>query len=257
MTDYAESLLKKVAAGELDFTAALAEAARFSGGGDLGVARLDFEREARCGFPEFIYGAGKSTAQLLPIVEAMLARCGRVLVTRLDEPRGRMLAERFPAGFHDDAAGIFLVAGTPPELPGRTVVLCAGTSDLPVALEAKYTLEFCGGAVDLIADVGVAGLSRLFAVLDRLLDADAAIVVAGMEGALPSVVGGLLPCPVIAVPTGVGYGAALGGFAALAGMLNSCAAGVTVVNIDNGFGAACAAVRILNRLKKFDETDKV
>lgn len=244
--DRFEQLLKRVHAGELDFASALALAAHGAGGvGDIGVARLDHDREQRCGFPEFVYGSGKNIDQLRRIAEAMIARHGRILVTRLDEAKGKALEREFPDTVFDPECGIFVKWGSPEPLTGRTAILCAGTSDLRVALEAKYTLEFCGGEVELIADVGVAGLNRLLAVSDRLRRADICIVIAGMEGALPSVVGGLVSCPVIAVPTSVGYGAALGGFAALAGMLNSCASGVTVVNIDNGFGAACAAVRLL------------
>ena len=151
-----------------------------------------------------------------------------------------------PQGVHDPVAKVFAVQNSARELRGNVAVVSAGTSDLGVALEAKYTLEECGVRSELVADVGVAGIERLFASLDRLRRADVCIVIAGMEGALPSVVGGLVGSPVIAVPTSVGYGANFGGLAALLGMLNSCAAGVTVVNVDNGFGAACAAARIIN-----------
>jgi NCAIR mutase (PurE)-related protein len=158
------------------------------------------------------------------------------------------LQKKFPEGQFDKLAKAFVIR---PEEPlatkGNVLILTAGTSDLGIAMEAKYTLELCGCGVELVSDVGVAGLHRLFAEVSRLRKADALIVVAGMEGALPSVVGGLVRCPVIAVPTSVGYGAALNGITALLGMLNSCASGVTVVNIDNGFGAGCAAARIVNK----------
>ncbi len=211
---------------------------------EAGGSRLDFDREANCGLPEFIYGEGKTLRQLEAIVPEFLKRSGKVLVTRLDAAKGEGLARRFPLGGYDPLARIFRAGETGP-LKGDTVIVSAGTSDLGVALEAKYTLEHCGYAAELVTDVGVAGLARLFAVLGRLRRAELLIVAAGMEGALPSVVAGLVAAPVIAVPTSVGYGAHLQGLAPLLGMLSGCAAGVTVVNIDNGFGAACAAVRIL------------
>ena len=156
----------------------------------------------------------------------------------------------FPAGEYDPAARTFRIRDRKRELTGKVLVVTAGSSDLGVAKEALHTLEACGIGAELVVDVGVAGIERLFASLARLRAADVCIVVAGMEGALPSVVGGLVRCPVIAVPTSVGYGAAFGGVAALLGMLNSCASGVTVVNIDNGFGAACAAARMIGTDKK-------
>lgn len=219
-------------------------------GAGPGDVELDFDREARCGFPEFIYGAGKSLEQLLVIVPEMVERTGAVLVTRLEKEAGEVLAERFPAGCHDPLARTFQVVGPEREKRGLVAIVSAGTSDLGVAREALHTLEACGVGAELVTDVGVAGIGRLFARLDRLRQADICIVIAGMEGALPSVVGGLVSAPVIAVPTSVGYGANFGGLAPLLGMLNSCASGVTVVNIDNGFGAACAAIRMVNRFLK-------
>ena len=216
-------------------------------GPDAGEARLDFAREKRCGFPEFIYGEGKSIAQLREIIPAMLEHDGRVLVTRITPETGTVLHAEFAAGNYDPVARVFRIDGEIPVRRGRVAVVSAGTSDAPVAAEARSTLEFCGFQVESIRDVGVAGIDRLFASLDRIRSCDVCIVAAGMEGALPSVVAGLVAIPVIALPTSVGYGASFGGVAALLGMLNSCASGVTVVNIDNGFGAACAAIRILNQ----------
>ena len=161
---------------------------------------------------------------------------------------GAALLEAFPAGEHDPLARTFRVRG-PHKTAGRVLIVTAGSSDAGVAREALHTLEACGVGGELLNDVGVAGIERLFASLDKLRAADVCIVVAGMEGALPSVVGGLVRCPVVAVPTSVGYGAAFGGVAALLGMLNCCASGVTVVNIDNGFGAACAAARMIKHIR--------
>ena len=243
----AEELIARVRSGELDFATALGMAAQAAGGVvDIGCARVDHARSRRCGFPEFIYGAGKQAEALTAIVREMVDRSGAALATRLDHARGEKLAAAFPEGEFDPVAGTFMVKKKSPVPRGRVLVIAAGTSDAGPAREALHTLQFCDIGAELISDVGVAGLERLFAVADRLRSADACIVVAGMEGALPSVVGGLVKCPVIAVPTSVGYGMALGGLAALAGMLNSCAAGITVVNIDNGFGAACAAVRLMS-----------
>lgn len=246
--DRKSKILESVSEGTLGFAEAVAELAAARGAvADLGVAKIDHGRMARCGMPEFVYGAGKSVEQLLVIVPEILDRTGSVLVTRVTAEAGRVLLEKFPQGVHDPAAKVFALRDGSKELRGDVAIVSAGTSDLGVALEAKYTLEECGVRAELITDVGVAGIERLFASLDRLRNADVCIVIAGMEGALPSVVGGLVAAPVIAVPTSVGYGASFGGLAALLGMLNSCAPGVTVVNVDNGFGAACAAARIIRR----------
>ncbi len=248
MMDSAENLIARVRAGELDFAAALALASQAGGGvADIGCARIDHARMRRCGFPEFIYGAGKDCESLVKIFDELLSRSGAAMATRLDAVRGETLQNAFPDGAYDPLARTFSQGCAGEPRAGKVVILAAGTSDRPVAAEARRTLEFCGVAVEEYTDVGVAGLERLFAVADRLSSAECCIVVAGMEGALPSVTGGLVKCPVIAVPTSVGYGAAFGGLTALLGMLNSCASGVTVVNIDNGFGAACAALRIINR----------
>lgn len=213
---------------------------------DVGGAMVDHHRSLRQGFPEVIFGAGKSAGQIQRIMASLTARGNNILVTRLDEAKALSVKEAFPAAvWHADARCLTLEQ-KPVERRGRgtALVISAGTSDLPVAAEALVTLRMMGNDTEHLYDVGVAGIHRLLARRETLFAASVLIVVAGMEGALPSVVGGLVDRPVIAVPTSVGYGAAFGGIAALLGMLNSCAAGVTVVNIDNGFGAAMAASTI-------------
>lgn len=243
-----ESIIKQLKSGEIDIFSALSAAAKSHSITDLGYAKIDNDRKSRCGFPEFIYGAGKTLDQICGIIPAILKRKNPILVTRIDAKTGEEICKKFPKAEYDALARTLIIrrkkSGVKPV--GNVLVVTAGTSDLGVALEAKYTAELCGCGVELISDVGVAGIHRLFAEADRLRRADAVIVVAGMEGALPSAVGGLVNCPVIAVPTSIGYGASLNGFTALFCMLSSCASGITVVNIDNGFGAACAAVRIVN-----------
>jgi NCAIR mutase (PurE)-related protein len=216
---------------------------------DIGVAQIDHHRELRQGTPEIILGESKSADQLLTIVEKMVERGSNILVTRLSREKAETLLALHPAGSYDVDGRTFTLVQRPIEIVGRgkILVVCAGTSDIPVTREATVTARLLGNEVEEIVDVGVAGIHRLLARTESLREAAVIIVVAGMEGALPSVVGGLVSVPVIAVPTSVGYGAAFGGVAALLGMLNSCASGVTVVNIDNGFGAAFAASRI-NRL---------
>ena len=213
---------------------------------DLGFAKLDHHRALRRGFGEVVYGGGKTDEQVVAIVERIASRGQSVLVTRTHPGVREALAARgIDARFHD-AAACLTVTRTPPEpLPGRVAVVCAGTSDVPVAEEAALTAEFHGATVDRIHDVGVAGLHRLLDNAPTIRRASVVIVAAGMEGALPSVVGGLVDVPVIAVPTSVGYGASFQGLAALLAMLNSCASGVAVVNIDNGFGAGYLACSIL------------
>jgi NCAIR mutase (PurE)-related protein len=216
---------------------------------DIGCAQVDHHRQLRQGMPEMIYGEGKTAEQITAITAAISDRGSNVLVTRLDREKAAQIIKAFPkANFHAEARCLTL-ENQPAELRGRGTILVvsAGTSDIPVAAEALLTARFLGNQVDQIYDVGVAGIHRLLARGEQLSAAAVIIVVAGMEGALPSVVGGLVDKPVIAVPTSVGYGASFGGIAALLGMLNSCAAGVTVVNIDNGFGAACAA-SLMNRM---------
>jgi NCAIR mutase (PurE)-related protein len=215
---------------------------------DLGFARVDTDRARRCGFPEVIFGAGKTPEEVVAIGRVLLEKNGVLLVSRASEAQHQALAASFPTVRWHERARCLTVELTPwPKCEGVVGVICAGTSDLPVADEAAVTLEIFGNPVERIADVGVAGVHRLMAVRERLEACTVLIVVAGMEGALPSAVAGLVSKPVIAVPTSVGYGASFGGLAALLGMLNSCGSGVTVVNIDNGFGAAYAAAQI-NRL---------
>ena len=215
---------------------------------DLGFARVDVDRERRCGFPEVIFGGGKTPEEVARIAEVILEHHQQVLASRVSHEHYRAVAVRFPeAKWHERARCVTVERAVLPRRGGVVGVVCAGTSDLPVAEEAVVTLELFGNEVKRVTDVGVAGVHRLFAVRDELEACSVLVVVAGMEGALPSAVAGLVSKPVIAVPTSVGYGASLGGLAALLGMLNSCGSGVTVVNIDNGFGAAYAATQI-NRL---------
>ncbi|MDU0457143.1 MAG: nickel pincer cofactor biosynthesis protein LarB [Geobacteraceae bacterium] len=216
---------------------------------DLGCAQVDHHRELRQGMPEVLFGEGKSVEQIVAIMTAMSGKGSNVLVTRLTGDRSRQILNEFPAASYHAEARCLTLEQQPVEQRGKgaILVLSAGTSDIPVAAEAVVTASFLGNRVEQIYDVGVAGIHRLLARSEQLAAATVIIVVAGMEGALPSVVGGLVDKPVIAVPTSVGYGASFGGIAALLGMLNSCAAGVTVVNIDNGFGAACAA-SLINRV---------
>jgi len=225
---------------------------------DLGEAQVDLDRPRRCGFPEVVFAEGKSVAAMEKIFAAQMAHGADVLATRMSAQQAAELAARFPTARYNPVGRTFRIPsaaetsgqaaatsgqadGSPPPpaagppVPGRVVIVTAGTSDLPVAEEARETALWTGAAVTMIQDVGVAGPHRLAAKVKLLQGADAVVVVAGMEGALPSVVGGYVACPVIAVPTSVGYGASFGGVAALLGMLNSCASNVTVVNIDAGF----------------------
>ncbi|EEF57095.1 nickel pincer cofactor biosynthesis protein LarB [Pedosphaera parvula] len=212
---------------------------------DLGFAQVDMHRALRKGFPEVIFGAGKTPEQVVGIATKILESEERVLVTRIQEEHARALRKKFKKAIHHSVARCVTLEKSPhTKRPGTIAVVCAGTSDLPVAEEAAVTAEIMGNTVDRIPDVGVAGLHRLFGRLELIQSANVIIVVAGMEGALPSVVAGMVSKPVIAVPTSVGYGASFGGLAALLGMLNSCGSGVTVVNIDNGFGAGYAASQI-------------
>jgi NCAIR mutase (PurE)-related protein len=239
-----QALLADVAAGRLTPTRAL-ERLRHLPFEDIAFARIDHHRELRQGHPEVVFCEGKTPEQILLICERLQAASGSFLGTRTSEAAARTLQERFPAmEWNQLARTVHLRGTTLPKVEGTILVVSAGTSDLPVAEEAAVVADAFGHQVDRLIDVGVAGLHRLLAANDQLKRARVVIVVAGMEGALPSVVGGIVSAPVIAVPTSVGYGASFGGLAALLGMLNSCAAGVTVVNIDNGFGAAAAASRI-------------
>jgi pyridinium-3,5-biscarboxylic acid mononucleotide synthase len=214
---------------------------------DLGHTTLDLHRAGRVGAAEVVYGEGKTPDQLRQIVLALVERGQNVLVTRVGDEGWRAVQRALPDARYNELARTITYIGRRPELAAMPIaVVTAGTSDQHVAEEAAVTAEFYGNTVFRIADVGVAGIHRLFAKLDELRKARIAIVVAGMEGALPSVVGGLVKMPIIAVPTSVGYGASFAGLAALLGMLNSCAAGVSVVNIDNGFGAGYLA-SLINR----------
>ncbi len=241
-----QKLLERVAGGELTVTEAASRLERLPFE-DLGYARVDHHRDLRCGFPEVIFGQGKTAEQFLGIFETLAGGGANVLATRVDLRQAEAVIARFEqAVYHELSRTLSLRTG--PHGPGEGLigVACAGTSDLPVAEEARITAEMMGQRVQTFYDVGVAGLHRLLAQSDELRQARVLIVVAGMEGALPSVVGGLVRAPVIAVPTSVGYGASFGGLAALLAMLNSCAAGVSVVNIDNGFGAGYQAALIIS-----------
>jgi pyridinium-3,5-biscarboxylic acid mononucleotide synthase len=215
---------------------------------DLGFARLDVDRERRTGDPEVVYGAGKTPEQVVRTLIALHERHPdrAILATRLDEAARTAVRTALPAADVDDVARAATL-GPVPTARGTVAVVSAGTSDGPVAAEAALTARVHGTAVDRIEDVGVAGLHRLLAVQDRLTTADCLIVVAGMEGALPSVVGGLTGVPLVAVPTSIGYGTGAGGLAAMMAMLNSCAPGIVVVNIDNGYGAGVHAARVARR----------
>lgn len=206
-------------------------------------ATIDYDRERRTGVPEVIYGEGKTKEHIEGIIDQMLRHdCKNILVTRLDTEKKIYLEKKYPQFVYDDLARTFLYNGKINALnKGKIIVVCAGTSDLPVAREAMITARYLGNEVELISDVGVAGIHRLFKKLDVIQSANVIVAVAGMEGALASVVGGLTDKPVIAVPTSVGYGANFAGLSSLLAMLNSCASGISVVNIDNGFGAGYMA----------------
>ncbi len=239
------SLLEALAAGEIPVTEAV-ERIRHLPFTDVEGARLDHHRQLRTGVPEVIFGEGKTGAQIVTIAREMIERSDAVLVTRIDAAKALELVAAVDGIEHHADARIAMRrprAGAAPA--GHVAVVSAGTSDQPVAEEAARTLEFLGIDLRRYRDLGISGLHRLLAERERLVEASAVIVVAGMEGALPSVVGGLVDVPVIAVPTSVGYGASFGGLTALLAMMNSCAPGVTVVNIDNGFGAAVAAASVL------------
>jgi NCAIR mutase (PurE)-related protein len=242
------ALLNEVQAGGITPEAAHGRILQFLRHGpyeDLGFARVDHHRSIRQGFPEVVFGPGKSPGQIAQIAERIVAAGSNLLVTRTTAEAYAAVLELVPgAAFNELARTISYCGGIPPPGRGVVAVAAAGTADLPVAEEAAVCLEALGNQVDRLYDVGVAGLHRLLAVHDRLTTARVVIVVAGMEGALPSVVGGLVDVPVIAVPTSVGYGSSFGGMTALLAMLNSCASGVAVVNIDNGFGAAAIASSI-------------
>ncbi|NCG07961.1 MAG: nickel pincer cofactor biosynthesis protein LarB [Verrucomicrobia bacterium] len=238
-------ILEQLQAGTIDLESALSELQGFE---DLGHSRVDLAREARNGAPEVIYGEGKTSEQIREIMQSMAKREQNTLVTRLDTENAKALCQTFPdADYCPQARVLTRILAKPVPATTQVALVCAGTSDLPVAEEARLTLEFYGNPVATVYDAGVAGLHRLLASVETIRACRVVIVVAGMEGALPSVVGGLVDAPVIAVPTSVGYGSSFEGLSALLGMLNSCASGLSVVNIDNGFGAGFLANRI-NRL---------
>lgn len=241
-------LLARVRSGDLTPEAALEPLLQFlrqKPYDDLGFARVDHHRNARQGFPEVVFGQGKTADQIAAIAAQIVGAGQSLLVTRTSAEAHAVVAARLPgAQFHDVARCITLDAGNTPRGRGTIVIAAAGTADLPVAEEAAVSAEIMGNSVDRLYDVGVAGLHRLLNEHARLIAARVVIVAAGMEGALPSVVGGLVDVPVIAVPTSIGYGSSFGGLTALLAMLNSCAKGVSVVNIDNGFGAAAIASSI-------------
>ena len=237
-------LLQKYKAGEASENEVL-NAFRAEPIDNLGFAQVDTHRALRQGFPEVIFGAGKTPEQVVAIAVKIIEREQRVLVTRANNDHATAMLARLPnAVYHKSARCIAVDSKQPDKRSGLIAILCAGTSDLPVADEASVTADFMGNQVLRLNDVGVAGIHRLLANMPVVREANVIIAVAGMEGALPSVVAGLVHRPVIAVPTSVGYGANFGGVTALLGMLNSCGSGVTVVNIDNGFGAAFAANQI-------------
>ena len=218
---------------------------------DLGFAKVDHHRSLRCGFPEVIYCAGKTTAQVVEIFERRRVDGGNVLATRASAEVGRAIRRKVRKARYNPIAQTVVLRQNPArQIDHYVAIVCAGTSDMPVAEEARETCEIMDQPTRSYYDVGVAGIHRLLAHAAELNQARAVVVCAGMEGALASVVGGLVPCPVIAVPTSIGYGASFGGLAALLGMLNSCAGGVGVVNIDNGYGAACLASLILRSSSK-------
>jgi pyridinium-3,5-biscarboxylic acid mononucleotide synthase len=240
-------LLEQVRAGGLGIEAAL-EKLREAPVADLGYAHVDLHRQVRCGFPEVIFCEGKTPDWIEGVARQLLAAGQNCLATRVSPEQAVRLAASFPHAQQDRIARTFWLPATPPAAPvGRIVVITAGTSDLPVAREALVTAQAVGTDAHLLADVGVAGIHRLLRHREDFVGADAIVVAAGMDGALPSVVGGLVDCPVIAVPTSVGYGAAFGGLAPLLTMLNACAANVVVVNIDAGFKAGYVAALIARR----------
>jgi NCAIR mutase (PurE)-related protein len=235
-------ILEALQRGEIKLSDAEAQLKGFE---DLGHSRVDLEREERNGIPEVIYGGGKTPEQIIDIMVSMEARGQNILATRIAPEVAVEIIQTYPAAiYHELARLVELRTFEPVQTTEKIAIVCAGTSDLSVAEEARLTAEFYGNATERFYDCGVAGLHRLLASLDTIRSCRVVVVVAGMEGALPSVVGGLVKAPIIAVPTSVGYGANFDGLSALLTMLNSCASGVSVVNIDNGFGAGFLASRI-------------
>jgi NCAIR mutase (PurE)-related protein len=245
--DQLRGLLEEVRSGAMDVDAAL-DRVRHLPFEDLGYAKLDHHRALRHGITEVIFGKGKTPEQILAIAEKLLEKSANLLITRTDEHVAARLKNSFPeAEYFPRSCAISVRRDRTIHGKGKLAVVCAGTSDIPVAEEAQVTAEVMGNEVDAIHDIGIAGIHRLMAHSARLCEARVVVVAAGMEGALPSAVGGLVSVPVIAVPTSIGYGASFNGLAALLGMLNSCSSNVSVVNIDNGFGAGYVA-SLINRL---------
>lgn len=246
-------IIDRAVAGEIDSQDALDLLKGLASEDIGGFARIDYQRSLRNGFPEVIFCPGKKREHLMGIVADMLVKSdGNIMASRADKDAYEAILEVAPEAQYFESARIVLIRRKPFGVSKRQVlVVTAGTADIPVAEEAAVTCEILGNRIERLYDVGVAGIHRLLSKVDKLRSANVIIVVAGMEGALPSVVGGLVDKPVIAVPTSVGYGASFNGLSALLGMLNSCAAGLAVMNIDNGFGAACLA----NRINKLCEED--
>jgi NCAIR mutase (PurE)-related protein len=243
-----EDLLKKVRSGRTSIQEAMAQLKSLPFE-DLGYARIDHHRSLRKGFPEVIWGEGKTSGQILSIMKQLKRKGQNILITRLEEKKAKAIQKIFLKSRYYPQSKVltYLTHPVKSEGKGTILVVTAGTTDIPVAEEAAVTSQFMGNRVETLYDVGVAGIHRLLSERERLEAARVLIVVAGMEGALPSVIGGLVDRPVIAVPTSVGYGTSFGGITALLAMLNSCASGVTVVNIDNGFGAGYMA-SLINRM---------
>ena len=243
-----QELLKRVKLGKTSIDEAIGQLKSLPFE-DLGYARIDHHRSLRKGFPEVIWGEGKSPDQILSIMKEMKNKGHNVLITRLNEKKGKEIQKVFPKCHYYPRSKVltYLIHPVRAEGKGTILVVTAGTTDIPVAEEAVITAQFMGNRVETLYDVGVAGIHRLLSERERLEEARVLVVVAGMEGALPSVVGGLVDRPVIAVPTSVGYGTSFGGITALLAMLNSCASGVAVVNIDNGFGAGYMT-SLINRM---------
>jgi pyridinium-3,5-biscarboxylic acid mononucleotide synthase len=245
--EHLRQLFEQVRSGEVQIDAAV-ERMRHMPYEDLGFAKVDHHRALRLGMPEVIFAQGKTPEQVVAIAEKLLERGPNVLITRANAECAALVAAKLPAGeYLPLSRAIRFWGDRTVRGKGKIAVVCAGTSDMPVAEEAQVTAEVMGNEVITINDIGVAGIHRLMGNRERLMEARVIVVCAGMEGALPSAVGGLVSCPVIAVPTSVGYGASFNGLAALLGMLNSCSSNVTVVNIDNGFGAGYVA-SLINRL---------
>ncbi len=239
-----EKLLGNIKSGKLSIERALAQLNSLHYE-ELGFAKVDHGRRSRCGFPEVVFAQGKTAAQIAAIGKKIIEREEEILITRLDKSKFAIVKKSLPKLKYSDLAQAAYFRKSKSKPDSGILIVTAGTSDIPVAEEAAITCEAMGHIPERFFDAGVAGIHRLIAGSDKLKSAKVIIVVAGMEGALPSVIGGMVDVPIIAVPTSVGYGASFGGVAALLAMLNSCASGIAVVNIDNGYGAAIAALRIL------------